>query len=124
MKLTLHLHVYLFVPTAAQARGLPSGQSVGLWWSSAEGLVHTHIYTTAGQSRLESVNLQHYTIPQVLYHMLSELNMLIVILYAPLCVLDLTQAQQAVLVEILVASVRQASEGPVLAGRSGAKKVS
>uniref|UniRef100_A0A7N5ZTU2 Cohesin subunit SA n=1 Tax=Anabas testudineus TaxID=64144 RepID=A0A7N5ZTU2_ANATE len=36
---------------------------------------------------------------------------------------DLTQAQQAVLVEILVASVRQASEGPVLAGRSGAKKV-
>uniref|UniRef100_A0AAQ6IJ25 Cohesin subunit SA n=1 Tax=Anabas testudineus TaxID=64144 RepID=A0AAQ6IJ25_ANATE len=36
---------------------------------------------------------------------------------------NLTQAQQAVLVEILVASVRQASEGPVLAGRSGAKKV-
>ncbi|XP_038576945.1 cohesin subunit SA-2 isoform X2 [Micropterus salmoides] len=35
----------------------------------------------------------------------------------------LTQAEQAVLVEILVASVRQASEGPVLAGRSGAKKV-
>uniref|UniRef100_A0A7N6BLD9 Cohesin subunit SA n=1 Tax=Anabas testudineus TaxID=64144 RepID=A0A7N6BLD9_ANATE len=33
------------------------------------------------------------------------------------------KAQQAVLVEILVASVRQASEGPVLAGRSGAKKV-
>ncbi|XP_028992474.1 cohesin subunit SA-2 [Betta splendens] len=36
---------------------------------------------------------------------------------------DLTQAEQAVLVEILLASVRQASEGPVLAGRSGAKKV-
>lgn len=35
-----------------------------------------------------------------------------------------TLAEQAVLVEILVASVRQASEGPVLAGRSGAKKVS
>ncbi|XP_044073154.1 cohesin subunit SA-2 isoform X1 [Siniperca chuatsi] len=35
----------------------------------------------------------------------------------------LTQAEQAVLVEILVASVRQASEGPALAGRSGAKKV-
>lgn len=35
----------------------------------------------------------------------------------------LTQAQQAVLVEVLVASVRQASEGPVLAGRTGAKKV-
>uniref|UniRef100_I3JID2 Cohesin subunit SA n=1 Tax=Oreochromis niloticus TaxID=8128 RepID=I3JID2_ORENI len=34
-----------------------------------------------------------------------------------------TLAEQAVLVEILVASVRQASEGPVLAGRSGAKKV-
>lgn len=33
-------------------------------------------------------------------------------------------AEQAVLVEILVASVRQASEGPALAGRSGAKKVS
>lgn len=32
-------------------------------------------------------------------------------------------AEQAVLVEILVASVRQASEGPALAGRSGAKKV-
>ncbi|KAM7380244.1 hypothetical protein PAMP_003556 [Pampus punctatissimus] len=32
-------------------------------------------------------------------------------------------AEQVVLVEILVASVRQASEGPVLAGRSGAKKV-
>uniref|UniRef100_A0A8C4EL58 Cohesin subunit SA n=1 Tax=Dicentrarchus labrax TaxID=13489 RepID=A0A8C4EL58_DICLA len=32
--------------------------------------------------------------------------------------------EQAVLVEILVASVRQASEGPALAGRSGAKKVS
>uniref|UniRef100_A0A3P8RZM9 Cohesin subunit SA n=1 Tax=Amphiprion percula TaxID=161767 RepID=A0A3P8RZM9_AMPPE len=31
--------------------------------------------------------------------------------------------EQAVLVEILVASVRQASEGPALAGRSGAKKV-
>ncbi|XP_028447448.1 cohesin subunit SA-2 isoform X4 [Perca flavescens] len=35
----------------------------------------------------------------------------------------LTQAEQAVLVEILVASVRQAAEGPALAGRSGAKKV-
>ncbi|XP_068428876.1 cohesin subunit SA-2 isoform X2 [Clinocottus analis] len=35
----------------------------------------------------------------------------------------LTQAEQAVVVEILVASVRQASEGPALAGRSGAKKV-
>ncbi|KAL6101203.1 uncharacterized protein ACO6RY_08175 [Pungitius sinensis] len=35
----------------------------------------------------------------------------------------LTWAEQVVLVEILVASVRQASEGPVLAGRSGAKKV-
>ncbi|XP_037645354.1 cohesin subunit SA-2 isoform X1 [Sebastes umbrosus] len=35
----------------------------------------------------------------------------------------LTQAEEAVLVEILVASVRQASEGPSLAGRSGAKKV-
>uniref|UniRef100_A0A7N8X189 Cohesin subunit SA n=1 Tax=Mastacembelus armatus TaxID=205130 RepID=A0A7N8X189_9TELE len=35
----------------------------------------------------------------------------------------LTQAEEAVLVEILVASVRQASEGPALAGRSGAKKV-
>uniref|UniRef100_A0A665VQU9 Cohesin subunit SA n=1 Tax=Echeneis naucrates TaxID=173247 RepID=A0A665VQU9_ECHNA len=32
-------------------------------------------------------------------------------------------AEQAVLVEILVASVRQASEGPILPGRSGAKKV-
>lgn len=37
--------------------------------------------------------------------------------------LGLTQAQQAVLVEVLVASVRQASEGPVLAGRTGAKRV-
>ncbi|XP_040058076.2 cohesin subunit SA-2 isoform X2 [Gasterosteus aculeatus] len=35
----------------------------------------------------------------------------------------LTRAEQALLVEILVASVRQASEGPALAGRSGAKKV-
>ncbi|KAI9530119.1 hypothetical protein NQZ68_004136 [Dissostichus eleginoides] len=35
----------------------------------------------------------------------------------------LTCAQQTVLVEILVASVRQAAEGPSLAGRSGAKKV-
>lgn len=35
----------------------------------------------------------------------------------------LTHEQQAVLVEVLVASVRQASEGPVLAGRTGAKKV-
>ncbi|GAA6224102.1 cohesin subunit SA-2-like [Lates japonicus] len=35
----------------------------------------------------------------------------------------LTLAEQAVLIEILVASVRQASEGPALAGRSGAKKV-
>lgn len=34
-----------------------------------------------------------------------------------------TQAEQAVLVEILVASVRQASEGPALPGRSGVKKV-
>ncbi|XP_024142020.1 cohesin subunit SA-2 isoform X1 [Oryzias melastigma] len=34
-----------------------------------------------------------------------------------------SSAEQAVLVEILVASVRQASEGPLLAGRSGAKKV-
>ncbi|XP_062257949.1 cohesin subunit SA-2 isoform X3 [Platichthys flesus] len=34
----------------------------------------------------------------------------------------LTLAEQALLVEILVASVRQASEGPALAGRSGAKK--
>uniref|UniRef100_A0A3Q3N2W7 Cohesin subunit SA n=1 Tax=Labrus bergylta TaxID=56723 RepID=A0A3Q3N2W7_9LABR len=35
----------------------------------------------------------------------------------------LTHEEKAVLVEILVASVRQAAEGPVLAGRSGAKKV-
>ncbi|XP_078480899.1 cohesin subunit SA-2-like, partial [Lampetra planeri] len=35
----------------------------------------------------------------------------------------LTQVEQAVLVEIVLASVRQASEGPTLAGRSGAKKV-
>ncbi|XP_071782421.2 cohesin subunit SA-2 [Centroberyx gerrardi] len=35
----------------------------------------------------------------------------------------LTRAEQAVVVEILVASVRQASEGPALAGRSGGKKV-
>ncbi|XP_061826735.1 cohesin subunit SA-2 isoform X1 [Nerophis lumbriciformis] len=35
----------------------------------------------------------------------------------------LTEAEEALLVEILVASVRQAAEGPVLAGRSGAKKV-
>ncbi|XP_074551009.1 cohesin subunit SA-2 [Halichoeres trimaculatus] len=35
----------------------------------------------------------------------------------------LTREEEAVLVEVLVASVRQASEGPVLAGRSGAKKV-
>ena len=35
----------------------------------------------------------------------------------------LTLAEQAVLIEILVASVRQASEGPALAGRVGAKKV-
>ncbi|CAJ1079792.1 cohesin subunit SA-2 isoform X2 [Xyrichtys novacula] len=35
----------------------------------------------------------------------------------------LTHEDKAVLVELLVASVRQASEGPVLAGRSGAKKV-
>ncbi|KAM3862292.1 cohesin subunit SA-2 [Diretmus argenteus] len=35
----------------------------------------------------------------------------------------LTQAEQTVVVEILVASVRQASEGPALVGRSGSKKV-
>uniref|UniRef100_A0A7N9ATQ1 Cohesin subunit SA n=1 Tax=Mastacembelus armatus TaxID=205130 RepID=A0A7N9ATQ1_9TELE len=35
----------------------------------------------------------------------------------------LQDSPEAVLVEILVASVRQASEGPALAGRSGAKKV-
>ncbi|XP_029386582.1 cohesin subunit SA-2 isoform X1 [Echeneis naucrates] len=35
---------------------------------------------------------------------------------------SLILAEQAVLVEILVASVRQASEGPILPGRSGAKK--
>lgn len=39
------------------------------------------------------------------------------------CSAGFTLAEQAVLVEVLVASVRQASEGPVLAGRSGAKKV-
>uniref|UniRef100_A0A8C5E7R7 Cohesin subunit SA n=1 Tax=Gouania willdenowi TaxID=441366 RepID=A0A8C5E7R7_GOUWI len=33
------------------------------------------------------------------------------------------EAEQALLVEILVASVRQAAEGPVLAGRTGAKRV-
>ncbi|CAL8320031.1 unnamed protein product [Merluccius merluccius] len=36
----------------------------------------------------------------------------------------LTEAEQAVVVEILVASVRQAAEGPALVGRSGGKKVS
>ncbi|XP_076011271.1 cohesin subunit SA-2 isoform X2 [Genypterus blacodes] len=35
----------------------------------------------------------------------------------------LTQAEESVVVEFLVASVRQASEGAALAGRSGAKKV-
>lgn len=39
------------------------------------------------------------------------------------CVAGLTEAQQAVLVEVLLATVRQVSEGPPLAGRSGAKKV-
>lgn len=34
-----------------------------------------------------------------------------------------TLAEQAVIVEILVASVRQAAEGPALVGRSGAKKI-
>ncbi|PWA31390.1 hypothetical protein CCH79_00002520 [Gambusia affinis] len=34
-----------------------------------------------------------------------------------------TPAEQAVIVEILVASVRQATEGPALVGRSGAKKI-
>ena len=34
--------------SAAQACGVPSGQSVGLWWSPAEGLAHTHVYTAAG----------------------------------------------------------------------------
>ncbi|XP_054887525.1 cohesin subunit SA-2 [Poeciliopsis prolifica] len=34
-----------------------------------------------------------------------------------------TPAEQAVIVEILVASVRQATEGPSLVGRSGAKKI-
>ncbi|XP_038140709.1 cohesin subunit SA-2 isoform X1 [Cyprinodon tularosa] len=34
-----------------------------------------------------------------------------------------TPAEQAVIVEILVASVRQAAEGPALVGRSGTKKV-
>ncbi|CAL8267357.1 unnamed protein product [Lota lota] len=36
----------------------------------------------------------------------------------------LTEAEQAVVVEVLVASVRQAAEGPSLVGRSGGKKVS
>jgi len=40
------------------------------------------------------------------------------------CFVGFTPAEQAVLVEMLVASVRQASEGPALAGRAGAKKVS
>ncbi|KAM6985039.1 cohesin subunit SA-2 [Aplochiton taeniatus] len=35
----------------------------------------------------------------------------------------LTQAEQAVVVELLVASVRQAAEGPVLAGRNTGKRV-
>ncbi|XP_047227314.1 cohesin subunit SA-2 isoform X2 [Girardinichthys multiradiatus] len=34
-----------------------------------------------------------------------------------------TPAEQAVIVEILIASVRQAAEGPALVGRSGAKKI-
>ncbi|XP_032422704.1 cohesin subunit SA-2 isoform X2 [Xiphophorus hellerii] len=34
-----------------------------------------------------------------------------------------TPAEQAVIVEILVASVRQATDGPALVGRSGAKKI-
>lgn len=37
--------------------------------------------------------------------------------------LGLTREDEAVLVELMLASVRQASEGPVLAGRNGAKKV-
>ncbi|XP_077435821.1 cohesin subunit SA-2 isoform X2 [Vanacampus margaritifer] len=37
--------------------------------------------------------------------------------------LGLTGEEKAVLVEIMIASVRQASEGPVLAGRNGAKKI-
>ncbi|KAG7261755.1 hypothetical protein CRUP_009507, partial [Coryphaenoides rupestris] len=36
----------------------------------------------------------------------------------------MTEAEQAVVVEILVASVRQAAEGPALVGRSGGKKAS
>lgn len=37
-----------FTFPAAQACGVPSGQSVGLWWSPAEGLACTHICTAAG----------------------------------------------------------------------------
>lgn len=49
----------LCVLSAAQACGVPSGQSVGLWWSPAEGLANIHIYTDAGpfftEPRLENV---------------------------------------------------------------------
>lgn len=49
----------LRVSAATQACGVPGGQSVGLWWSPAEGLVRPHIYTDAGlfltELRLENV---------------------------------------------------------------------
>ncbi|XP_051938433.1 cohesin subunit SA-2 isoform X3 [Hippocampus zosterae] len=42
---------------------------------------------------------------------------------SPLPGTGLTREDEAVLVELMLASVRQASEGPVLAGRNGAKKM-
>lgn len=60
---------------------------------------------------------------EIIWYALSPLRSLSVCVCMTVCA-GLTQAEQAVLVEVLVASVRQASEGPALAGRSGAKKVS
>lgn len=36
-----------FTLPAARTCGLPCGQSVGLWWSSAEGLACNHIHLAA-----------------------------------------------------------------------------
>ncbi|MEQ2188651.1 hypothetical protein GOODEAATRI_017185, partial [Goodea atripinnis] len=60
-----------------------------------------------------------------LISLLTELSNSFVRAFRHTCTLaGFTPAEQAVIVEILIASVRQAAEGPALVGRSGAKKVS
>ncbi|KAK1797783.1 hypothetical protein P4O66_008134, partial [Electrophorus voltai] len=104
----------------APARAVSGGQPVGLRWCSSEGLgfpdLSTHKPGLCTGARLVPV-LSHHACTGLLPHSLRAHIRMFSLSSA------LSSDEEAVVIEVLVASVRQAAEGPPLVGRSSGKKV-